>query len=97
MYARNLADEYDTTDSQLLNNMSGGDLLSTSSLNTETPYVTFNSTNLSLLSGWINVNSYFTPRFCKVRYTFKEFAGEDSDTKTFLPMYFLILFVKISV
>jgi hypothetical protein len=79
LYARNLSNDYDTTDSQLTNTLTGGDSLATSSLNAETPYVTFNSTNLSLLSGWLNVNSYFSPRFCKVRYTFKEFSGEDSD------------------
>jgi len=45
-----------------------------------TNFSAFNTgANLFLINKWINVNNSFSPRFCKIRYTFKEARRDSSD------------------
>lgn len=58
-----------------------GDAVSGGQYTKVVPYRSFNNANsLYLIDEFINVNNAFTPRFCKIRYTFIENRRNDQNT-----------------
>ena len=77
IYAHDGSGNYDNPLAhQITNNMKAGD----GQFVYKTGYNGFNTgSNLYLINEWINVNNNNTPRFCKVRYTFKENRRNKND------------------
>lgn len=73
VYARGNDGNYDNAQAhQLLNNLSGGDALHSGTTKVSVPFQDFDTDVKDLYDGWINLRNAKAPRFCKVRYTFKE-------------------------
>ncbi len=74
VYAHDGSGNYDDALAHDIEGISGG------TVNFDSGWTNFsNGSNLNLLNKWINVNNVFTPRFCKVRYFFKEGSRDSSN------------------
>lgn len=77
VYAGDGAGNYDNA---LLHEISSNVTVPGGQFHKATGYSAFNTgANLFLVNQWINVNNTYTPRFCKIRYYFKEMRRDSSD------------------